>query len=140
MNARIKFGLLGLVYGVLFWFWTIFGSGGGHYNFPLMLATPVGFLLWPILGSLSANVKPLGVRITFLVLMACDYLSLTSYLFNADQRSSDAYWYGIAVRNDQMYLLFPASAIVIYAAGQIFLWMRFLRTLRSPVSSATSTA
>jgi len=128
-SKRVKFGLLGLIYGVIFWAWAALGSGGGHYNLPLALATPIGFVFWPVLWIVAADLHSTRSRVAFLVLLACDYASLAYYLLSPDIRSSDAYWYGIAARNESSYVLFPVISIAMYGAGQMFLWRLFIKAL-----------
>jgi hypothetical protein len=103
---RVKFAILGLVYGTVFTAWAAIGSGGGHYTFPLALSTPVGFILWPIVGCLSADLRTRETKSVFLCLMMCDYAFLAF----------------------DTYVLFPVVSI-FYGVGQLFLWVRFFRTL-----------
>ena len=137
MQNRNLFGIYGLIYGVLFWFWAALLTGGGHYNIPIIWANPVGFLFWPIPWALSADLTGRRSRIVFLVLFGLDYLYIIWALFlGTDTWQSQAYLSARA-RGDNLHLfLFPPTAVVPFVFGQYFLWSRFIRH-RRPVPSLT---
>ena len=127
MRKRIIFAAVGLAYGLALAFWSALMSGGGHFNLPVVLfISPIrlGLLLWPLWGFLSVKFDSLLFKALFLGTMAAHYAGILFYIFDPD--NSDGYWFRIGM-NDPTFVLFPASAVTLYLAGQLFLWVRFLR-------------
>jgi hypothetical protein len=126
-KKRVTFAVGGFVYGLALAVWGAMISGGGHFNLPFMLAVSpawMGILLWPLWGFLSARFDSQLVKALFLVTMAAHYAGLYFYVRAAD--NSDDYWFRIGM-HDPAFIWFPASAFALYLAGQLFLWLRFLR-------------
>jgi len=127
LKQRIKFALIGLVFGLALAFWGVMISGGGHFNLPVMLfVSPIGIglLFWPLWGFLSVRFNSGLSKVLFLCTMIAHLLGLGFYMFHPD--NSDGYWFQIAME-DSTFILFSGSAVVLYLAGQLFLWVRFLR-------------
>ncbi len=127
MRKRIILAAIGLAYGLALAFWSALISGGGHFNLPIVLfISPIwlGLLLWPLWGFLSVKFDSTLSKALFLCTMAAHHLGILFYIFVPD--NSDGYWFRIGM-NDPTFILFPASAIALYLAGQLFLWFRFLR-------------
>ncbi len=127
MRKRITFAAVGLAYGIALAFWGALISGGGHFNLPIVLfISPIwlGLLLWPLWGFLSVSFDSLLSKALFLCTMTAHHVGILFYILNPD--NSDGYWFRIGM-NDPTFILFPASAIAVYLAGQLFLWYRFLR-------------
>jgi hypothetical protein len=126
-KKRAKFAAGGLVYGLALAVWGVMISGGGHFNLPFMLSiSPVwlGILLWPLWGFLAARFDSALSKGLFLVTMAAHYAGIIFYVINPD--NSDSYWFRIGM-HDPSFIWFPASAFALYLAGQLILWVRFLR-------------
>jgi hypothetical protein len=126
-EKRVKFAACGFVYGLALTTWSILISGGGHFNLPIVLfISPVwaGLLLWPLWGYLAARFDFPAGKVIFLCTMAAHYAGIAFYVLAPN--NNDGYWFGIGM-NDPTFILFPASAIGPYLAGQLFLWVRFLR-------------
>lgn len=132
LKKRMKFGGWGLTYGVISWLWGALGSGGGHYDLPIELTSPIGFVLWPAVWALAYDLKPLRPRIAFITLMALHYSILVAYLLNEDAGTSDAYWYGIATRNNSHYVIFPVISLSAFGISQSYLWSRFAKAVSGP--------
>lgn len=127
MERRIIFAAVGFAYGLALAFWGAMISGGGHFNLPIVLfISPIwlGLLLWPLWGFLSVRFDSILSKALFVCTMVAHYVGILFYVFDPD--NSDAYWFRIGM-NDPSFILFPASAVALYLAGQLFLWIRFLR-------------
>ncbi|MEO7660700.1 MAG: hypothetical protein ABIV48_13885 [Pyrinomonadaceae bacterium] len=64
---------IGVVYAVIYGFWTMLATGGGHGNFIwflLFLFVEFGGLYFPLMVALSVNLKPFLVRVIFGSLIA----------------------------------------------------------------------
>jgi len=60
MKRRIVYAAVGLVYGVGLGFWAAIGSGGGHFNFAVMLMISpygVGLLFWPAWAAMAVSTR-----------------------------------------------------------------------------------
>jgi hypothetical protein len=127
MKQRLRFSVWGLLYGLLFWLWAALGSGGGHYDLPLVLASPFGFALWPAAWFAAYDLHPRWARIAFFVLIGGHICTLAAYLLNDEDRRSDAYWFNIAVRQSPSFELLPWIAAAVLVSGQFFLWRRLFQ-------------
>ncbi len=95
-------------------------SGGGHFNLPIMLfisPTLMGLLLWPLWGFLSVRFNSPLSKVLFLCTMIAHFVGLGFYILDPD--NSDGYWFRIAM-GDSTFIFFPASAVVLYLATQLF--------------------
>jgi len=131
MKKRLLFTLAGLLYAVLFTAWGLIISGGGHFNLPALMAispSPIGIFVWPALAFLSVDLSSIASRAGFVLLIFAHYVSLGIYIYSQGQ--DDLHWFRIGMQ-DPVFIVFPLVSVFIYAAGQIFLWRRFLQAARS---------
>lgn len=127
IRRRIIYAAIGLLFGVGLAFWAMLISGGGHFNLPIMLfVSPLwfGLLFWPLWGFLSVRFNSLSSKLLFICTMAAHFAGLVLYIWSPD--NSDGYWFDIAM-HDRTFILFPASAFLLYSAAQSFLWVRFVK-------------
>lgn len=67
-RKRLIAGLIGLAYAVVYGFWTMLATGGGHINFIwlfLFLFLGFGGLYYPMMAMLSVNLRGMFRKIVF---------------------------------------------------------------------------
>jgi hypothetical protein len=136
-KARVKTGLLGLGYGTSLTIWGTMTSGGGHWMFPIALALspiPFGFLVWPIVGFLAADLSSMRSKLVFLCVFLIHYIGLAVYIMG-DQGSGDLYWFRIGAHRSD-FLFAAAVSVLMYVGGQILCWFRFAEGTRMALSKA----
>jgi|GEM_PF-3432940 len=82
MRLRLIGLVVGLVYAVLYGFWTMMATGGGHGNFTWLLLFCVAEFLglfFPIMGFLVVNLRPFWAKVSCGVLLSVTVL-LTAYM------------------------------------------------------------
>lgn len=67
MKKRLVYAVIGLAYAVIYGFWTMLITGGGHGNFlwfMLFLSSYLFGLYFPAIGFLGADLRPLWAQAT----------------------------------------------------------------------------
>jgi hypothetical protein len=140
MKRRILYAAAGLVFGIAVGFWALLISGGGHFNFPIILiVSPMwfGLLLWPLWGFLAGGFNSIPFKGLFVLSMMAHFGGIVIYV--KDEWDSDMYWFRIGMHSPG-FVLFPASVVVLYLAAQLFLWLRFLQDSFGPSDGRKITA
>lgn len=96
-QRRLAAGSAGVIYAVLYGFWTILLTGGGHVNFIwFWLFLTVGFfgLYFPLMAVLAVDLRRLFTKIIFGILIAFNLIVSTVEIYDwtnhpGDDRPSD---------------------------------------------------
>lgn len=114
MKKRLIFAAIGLAYALVYGFWTMFITGGGHGNFIWIVLFLLGYifgLTFPAMGFLLADLRPRWAKISGLILsVAVTGLTLRQLLVLGEKGTQDL----IESWNRS------ATAFVIMAAIHIF--------------------
>lgn len=132
-NDQLKAAAAGMAVSVALAAWAVVGSGGGHFNFPIILATappPLGLFAWPFLAALSCRPMSLRAKRAFGLTIVVHYLSVVAFGLNPPALESDRYWFNIGMKHEG-FVVFPAVSLTAYAALNIVLWARFVRARRA---------
>ena len=103
--------------------WTATGAGHGTFFFFLLAVFPfgIGFLLWPVIALLLANVGESFYRRLFLIAIPVQYALIALYILNwSDELPRIA----IAWKYSPANVLEP---LVLFLAGHIVIWLTFVR-------------
>jgi hypothetical protein len=123
---RWLFALLGLVYAAGYLLVAIFTSGGGHgprFTFAAAMPYGIGLLVFPVLGFLMANLRPMPIRIAYALVLLIHGAVVVGFVlrwWSEDLPYADRAW-----QASPMNILLP---IGFYFVGQLVLWAALIRS------------
>jgi hypothetical protein len=77
IRKRIMAGLIGLAYAILYGFWTLLATGGGHGNFVwfmLMFFPGIAGLYYPLMAVLAVDLRSFNAKVVFGGLLALNVI------------------------------------------------------------------
>lgn len=93
MKKRLIWAAIGLGYAVLYGFWTMMATGGGHGNFIWFVLFLLGYvfgLTIPVMGFLLADLTPRWAKISgLLVSLIVTLLTVRQLLWLGDKGTQD---------------------------------------------------
>lgn len=133
MIKPFTYSFIGLLYGLslLALGWTAAGAGHGTFFFLSLAVFPfgIGFLMWPAITLLLANVHEGFYRSFFLIMIAVRYALIAIFVLRWPDELRRI---PIAWEYSPSYVIEP---LVLFLAGQVLLWVLFFRRSRSANNS-----
>ena len=125
MPKSLTYSLMGFLYalGLTALGWMATGAGHGTFFFLSLAVFPfgIGFLMWPAIALLLANLRDTFYRHLFLSVIAVRYGLIAIYVVRwPDELPRIA----VAWRYSPAYVIEP---LVLFLAGQLVIWVLFFR-------------
>jgi hypothetical protein len=119
MKKRLLYAAIGFAYAIVYGFWTMMITGGGHGNFlwfMLFLSSYLRGLYFPAIGFVGADLRPLWAQATGIALSIVAFgLAVIQLLSLGDEGIED-----VVKSWDRSPLLFVIASVIHLAPAVVF--------------------